>query len=85
MNDYTMLSPVDDGNYWNKALCRGTMGIELSERLQGDKRLIFLINHLTDPLDIMLDQRYTDQLSGKIMEGNITILPRDILILAELV
>jgi beta-galactosidase len=60
------------------------MGIELSERWQGDKRLIFLINHLTDPLDIMLDQRYTDQLSGKIMEGNITILPRDILILAEL-
>ncbi len=60
-------------------------GIEICERWQGEKRLLFVLNHHTEPLEITLDHRYSDLISGKEFEGDIHIPPREVLILSEVV
>ncbi len=58
-------------------------GIEICERWQGDKRLLFVLNHHTEPLEMTLEHRYSDLISGKEFEGDIRIPPREVLILSE--
>ncbi len=58
--------------------------IEVTERWQGDRRLLFVLNHTEREQEVTLDGRYADLLDGSaILEGRVAIGPRDVLILVE--
>jgi len=58
-------------------------GIEVTERWQGGRRLLFLLNHTDQEQKVPLDGRYTDLLTGSILAGEGIVAPRDVLILME--
>jgi beta-galactosidase len=58
-------------------------GVEVSARWQGEKRLLFVLNHLSEAQEISLKGSSLDLLSGKILSGPVTIAPREVLILTE--
>jgi beta-galactosidase len=58
-------------------------GVEVTERWQGEKRLLFVLNHHPEAQDITLKTPSLDLLSGKNYSGNVTIAPREVLILTE--
>ena len=58
-------------------------GVEISERWQGDQRLIFMLNHTADPKEINLDSEYTDLLHDKSIFGTIILKPYEVLILSD--
>ena len=58
-------------------------GVEISERWQGDQRLIFMLNHTADPKEINLDSEYTDLLHAKSIFGTIILKPYEVLILSD--
>ncbi len=64
-------------------LIKSTAGVEVSERWQGDQRLLFVLNHTNKPQRVSLDGSYKDLLSGKIVEGRVVIAALDILILVK--
>lgn len=57
--------------------------IEVTERWQDGKRLIFVLNHHVDPLEITLDSRFSDLLSGQKLDGQVRVPPRELLILTD--
>jgi beta-galactosidase len=57
--------------------------IEVTERWQDGKRLIFVLNHNVDPLEITLDARFSELLSGEKLDGHVLVPSREILILAD--
>jgi beta-galactosidase len=58
-------------------------GVEVSARWQGEKRMLFVLNHLSEAQEISLKGSSLDLLSGKILSGPVTIAPREVLILTE--
>jgi len=58
-------------------------GIEVTERWQGKKRILFVLNHLSEAQEINLKTLYYDQLSGKNLIGMVSLSPREVLILTE--
>jgi len=59
-------------------------GVEVTERWQGDQRLLFVLNHTNQRKWVTLDERYVDLLDGSApLEGTIALAPKDILVLAE--
>jgi beta-galactosidase len=59
-------------------------GIEVTERWQGERRLLFLLNHTKQEREISLDRRYTNLIGGsEALEGTVTVPPRGILVLQE--
>jgi len=56
-------------------------GVEAAERWQGEKRLLFLLNHLNNPQSIRLNGEYTDLITEKHLSGNVQLAARDVLIL----
>lgn len=58
-------------------------GIEISERWQGDQRLLFVLNHTNAPQKVSLPNGYINLLDGKISRGEETIPGRDLVILAS--
>ena len=58
-------------------------GVEVTERWQGEQRLLFLLNHTEHAQEVNLDRRYVDLLSGSALERTVTIAPRDILVIRE--
>ena len=59
-------------------------GVEAAERWQGDRRLLFLLNHTGRQQEVTLDRCYLHLLDGaKPLEGRATIASRDALVLAE--
>lgn len=59
-------------------------GVEVAERWQGDQRILFVLNHGLSAQEIILDQIYTDLLTGlKVTPGTVTIPPLEVLILAH--
>ena len=58
-------------------------GVEVTERWQGDQRLLFVLNHTGLEQEVTLGRRYTNLLNGSIFEGAVTIAPRDVLMLLE--
>jgi beta-galactosidase len=56
-------------------------GVEVTERWQGEKRLLFVLNHHPVAQDITLITPCFDLLSGKNYSGRITIAPYNVLIL----
>jgi beta-galactosidase len=58
-------------------------GVEVAERWQGKKRLLFVLNHLSEVQHITLRSSFLDILSGKRFSGYVSIAPRDVLILTD--
>jgi beta-galactosidase len=59
-------------------------GVEVTERWQGDQRLLFILNHTEQAQEVALEGRFTDLLSASgILEGTITVAPRDVLVLLD--
>jgi beta-galactosidase len=59
-------------------------GVEVSERWQGDKRLLFILNHTKQEAQVALPGRYSSLLDGKIdVTGTVTIGALDVMILSE--
>lgn len=56
-------------------------GIEVAERLQGDKALLFILNHKTSPQTIHLESVYMNLLTGMQLSGEVQMDPLDVLIL----
>jgi beta-galactosidase len=59
-------------------------GIEAVERWKDDKRFIFLLNHTGEQKKITLPETYKELLSNQILEGNVQIEPRSVLILESI-
>lgn len=59
------------------------IGVEVTERWQGEKRLLFELNHHPEAQDITLKSACFDLLSGKNFTEQVTIAPREVLILTD--
>ncbi len=59
-------------------------GIEALERWQGEKRLLFVLNHDCIAKEISLPSTFLDLLSGKILTGRILMGALDVLVLTDL-
>ena len=67
-----------------RPLLRTPEDVEAAERWQGDRHLLFLLNHAEHQQEVTLDRRYLHLLDGATsLEGRVTIAPRDVLVLAE--
>jgi beta-galactosidase GanA len=67
-----------------KRLLAAPEGIEVTERWQGERRLLFVLNHTEHEQEITLDCCYQDLLgSSTILQGTLPIAPRDVLVLSE--
>ena len=58
-------------------------GVEVTERWQGEKRLLFVLNHNSTPQDFSLESPCFELLSGKNVFGHISIASFDVLILTD--
>jgi len=59
-------------------------GVEVAERWQGNRRLLFVLNHTEQAQDVVLPGRYTNLLNGQSgLTGTVTLAGRDVLVLAE--
>jgi beta-galactosidase len=59
-------------------------GVEVAERWQGDRRLLFLLNHVDGVQEVALDRRYVNLLANSMtFQGTATVAPRDVLVLLE--
>jgi beta-galactosidase len=56
-------------------------GIELTERWQGDHRLLFLLNHYNQSRQIRLNHNYLELISNRMLSGTVVIDPREVMIL----
>jgi beta-galactosidase len=56
-------------------------GVEVTERLKGNQRLLFILNHTPTPQIIHLDGEYIELLSRDIMTGDVSIPGREVWIL----
>jgi len=89
------LGVMGDSNYYGsvarwisglariKPLIELPQGVEASERWQGEKRLLFILNHHSIAKEISLNSSFFDLLSGKILSGRISIGALDVLILTD--
>ncbi len=58
-------------------------GVEVTERWQGKKRLLFLLNHTEKEQVVELEKAYTNLLDGaRVPAGKVSLPPREILVLA---
>ena len=57
------------------------LGVEITERWQGDDRLLFLLNHHMRSRPIRLNSEFIELISGKKVSGEIQLGPRDVMIL----
>jgi beta-galactosidase len=68
-----------------RPLLNAAEGIEVTERWQGDQRLLFVLNHTESEQSLALDERYVNLLgSSKVLQGTVTLMPREVLLLADL-
>jgi beta-galactosidase len=61
-------------------------GVQVAERWQGDRRLLFVLNHTEREQEVTLDRRYRNLLDSHadgMVEGTIAIAPRDVQVLIE--
>jgi len=67
-----------------EALLTAPKGLEVTERWQGDQRLLFVLNHTEREQEVTLGRRYRDLLDGSaVVEGRVFIPSRDVLVLLE--
>jgi beta-galactosidase len=56
--------------------------VEVTERWQGQQRLLFVLNHTDQMQEVILDGRYVNLLDGSAsLAGTVTLAPRDALVL----
>lgn len=55
-------------------------GVELAERWQGDRRLLFVLNHTTHTQPVILTEPVTDLLNGQVLHGTVSLPGREVLI-----
>jgi beta-galactosidase len=59
-------------------------GVQLAARWQGDRRLLFVLNHTDRGQEVTLDGRYANLLDGSApLEGTVALAPKDVLVLTE--
>jgi beta-galactosidase len=80
---YTALSPWLLALSNVEPLLAALEGVEVTERWQGDRRLLFLLNHTGQLQQVTVSKRYVDLISDAVYDGSVTVAPRDVLILAE--
>jgi beta-galactosidase len=59
------------------------LGVEVTQRTQGDKKLHFILNHNNSPQTIHLESPYKDLLGRTQLQGDVHLEPFDVLILAS--
>jgi len=89
------LGVMGDTNYYNsiarwisglvriEPLLDIPQGVEATERWQGEKRLLFILNHQPIEKEITLNTSFLDLLSGKILSGRISLGALDVMILVD--
>jgi beta-galactosidase len=60
-------------------------GVEVTERRQGDRRLLFVLNHSTEEQSVELPRPYTDLLTGASLSGEVQLGALEVLLLSEAV
>jgi beta-galactosidase len=87
------LGALGDGAYYDslarwlsnlagiQSLLETPPGVEVTERWDGERRLLFLINHSAQPQKIKLDGVYINLLDEKSLNGEFQIDPYGVLIL----
>ena len=58
-------------------------GVEVAERWQGDRRLLFVLNHSDEEQEVMLGSSLVNLLNGESIGNSVAIAPKDILVLVE--
>lgn len=58
-------------------------GVEALERWKDSQRLLFLLNHAGHACDVVLLQQMTDLLTGQVIERQVTLEPKAVMILRE--
>jgi beta-galactosidase len=58
------------------------LGVEVTQRTQGDKKLHFILNHNNTPQTIHLENPYNNLLGRTQLQGDVQLEPFDVLILA---
>jgi len=58
-------------------------GVEAVERWRDGRRLLFLLNHTDQDRDVVLPQPLTDLLTGQVVERQVTLAPKAVMILHE--
>ena len=58
-------------------------GVEAIERWQGDRRLLFLMNHTTEMKEMPIDRSYLDLISGESIRENVIMHPLGAFVLEE--
>jgi len=67
-----------------RRLVAAPSGVEVAERWQGDRSLLFVLNHTEHVQEITLNGLYTNLLNGKdTIEGTIVVSPRNVLVLEK--
>jgi beta-galactosidase len=66
-----------------KPLLRSPEEVEVTARWQGDRRLLFVLNHGHETKSLALDKTYCDLLSGQIASGEAQIPAKQVSILAD--
>ncbi|MCJ7701449.1 MAG: beta-galactosidase [Anaerolineales bacterium] len=66
-----------------KPLLDTPMGVEVTERWQGNQRLLFVLNHNAGPQNITLDAVYKNLLTGKTIARNAAIPPLEVWVLVN--
>jgi beta-galactosidase len=60
-----------------------TEGVEIARRWQGDRPILFLLNHSTEERRLTLPGPYVNLLSGTCAAGEVSLAAKDVLILIE--
>jgi beta-galactosidase len=66
-----------------KGITNTPRGIEVTERWQGDRRLLFVLNHSKTSKEAHLRRNYVNLLNGMEMQGHVRVEPYDVLVLTE--
>jgi beta-galactosidase len=59
------------------------LGVEVTQRTRGDKKLHFILNHTNSPQTIHLEGRYNNLLDRMQLQGDVQLESFDVLILAS--
>lgn len=56
-------------------------GVEVAQRWQGDRRLMFVLNHVDEAQTVVLEDTYKDLISGEVLRGEVQLAPYDVRIM----
>lgn len=69
-----------------KPLLNTPSGVEVAERVKGDKSYLFLLNHNEDEMTVQLgEEPRTDLLTGRVLSGEVTLSGRGVMVLEGII